>query len=155
MNVGQFAYRIAYRILVWLRRTFQLRTDGVQAVVLRGDHVLLIRHSYNLPDRYMLPGGGIGRTETVFQAADREVMEETGCRLGSVRVHGQFVTHHQGWPDYITVVIGETEDEPCADGREIVEASFHPLAALPPNMAAGSGRRVIEVRDGLRAADGW
>jgi ADP-ribose pyrophosphatase YjhB (NUDIX family) len=52
---------------------------GVGAVVLRGDHVLLIRRA-KPPRRgeWSLPGGLQKLGETIYDAAAREVLEETG-----------------------------------------------------------------------------
>ncbi|MFN3475032.1 MAG: NUDIX domain-containing protein [Blastomonas sp.] len=155
MKPIHLAYIVAQRVRLLWRRTFQIRTRGVKAVVLRGNSVLLIRHSYQAPDTYMLPGGGVDRHENAIEAGVREVREETGCALVNVREHGLFVSTQEGWPDYITVVVGETSSTPLADGREILEASFFPLNALPANLSPASLRRVTEVRDALLPADVW
>jgi len=60
---------------------------GVGVVVWRGDHVLLIRRGK--PPRigqWSLPGGLQHLGETVFQAAARETLEETGCKVRAIRV---------------------------------------------------------------------
>ncbi|MDM7957212.1 NUDIX domain-containing protein [Blastomonas sp.] len=155
MKPIHLAYIVAQRVRVWWRRTFQIRTRGVKAVVLRGDSVLLIRHSYQSPDTYMLPGGGIDRRERAMEAGAREVREETGCILTDMREHGQFVATSEGWPDHITVVVGQTTSAPVADGKELLEARFFPLNALPANLSPASLRGVKEVRDGLPPADAW
>ncbi len=103
----------------------------------------------------MLPGGGIDRGESAIEAGMREAMEETACRLINVREHGSFVSTQEGWPDHITVVVGETTDAPKADGNELLEATFFPLGALPANLSDASRRRVIEIRDGLPPAADW
>jgi 8-oxo-dGTP pyrophosphatase MutT (NUDIX family) len=149
------AYIVAQKVRVAWRRAFQTRTRGVKAVVLCDDAVLLIRHSYQSPDTYMLPGGGVDRRETPVEAGLREVFEETGCTLTDVREHGLFISTSEGWPDHITVVVGRTTDTPKADGRELLEASFFPLDKLPDNVSPASLRRVIEIRDGLPPASAW
>lgn len=155
MTPVQLALVVAHRLrLVW-RRTLKRRTCGVKAVVLRGDAVLLIRHSYHASDRYMLPGGGRDRGETAIEAGIREVLEEAGCRITDVREHGCFVSHAEGWPNEITLIVGQTTDEPRADGRELLEARFFPLDALPSTLTDASRRRIIEVRDGLPPAADW
>lgn len=55
---------------------------GVGAIVFRDDHVLLIRRS-KAPrsGEWSLPGGLQHVGETVFSAAAREVMEETGVAI--------------------------------------------------------------------------
>lgn len=155
MKPIHLAYIVAQKVRVTWRRAFQIRTRGVKAVVLRNDAVLLIRHSYQSSDMFMLPGGGIDRGETAVAAGIREVREESGCALVNVREHGLFISRTEGWPNHITVVVGETRDTPRADGRELLEATFFPLEALPDNVSAASLRRIIEVRDGLPPADNW
>ncbi|MEO1250456.1 MAG: NUDIX hydrolase [Pseudomonadota bacterium] len=78
---------------------------GVGVVVWRGDKVLLVKRGK--PPRkgsWGLPGGRQEWGETVFQAAQREVMEETGLTIEPL--------------DYLTVVDGITHG---ADG----EIDFH------------------------------
>ena len=77
MTPLRLAYIVAHRVRLFFRRAFQIKTRGVKAVVLRGREVLLIRHSYFATDRFMLPGGGVGRKETVLAAGIREAFEET------------------------------------------------------------------------------
>lgn len=155
MTPLRLAYIVAHRVRLVFRRAFQIRTRGVKAVVLRDGEVLLIRHSYHASDRYMLPGGGVGRGETALQAGAREVMEETGCRLENPREHGSFLSRNEGFHDEITIVIGSTSDEPRADRGELLEARFFPLHDLPDALTEASRRRVIEVRDGLPPSGQW
>ncbi len=155
MTPLRLGYIVAHRVRLFFRRAFQIRTRGVKAVVLRGREVLLIRHSYFATDRYMLPGGGVGRKETALEAGIREALEETGCRLDKVRVHGEFLSNSEGFPDHITVIVGETRDDPRPDAGELLEARFFPLDALPDALTAASRRRVIEIRDGLPPPGEW
>lgn len=55
---------------------------GVGAVVLRGRQVLLVRRaSEPLRGQWSLPGGMLELGETLRQAVEREVLEETGLRV--------------------------------------------------------------------------
>lgn len=155
MTPLRLAYIVAHRVRLFFRRAFQIRTRGVKAVVLRDGQVLLIRHSYYATDRYMLPGGGVGRGETALQAGVREVLEETDCRLRDMREHGTFLSRHEGYPDKITIIVGTTSDEPKAAAGELLEARFFPLDALPDALIDASRRRVVEVRDGLPPSGEW
>ena len=151
------AYRAAHRVrLIWWR-VAKPAVRGAKTVVLTADrHVLLVRHSYQQPDQYMLPGGGVGRHEDAALAAAREVFEETGVRVTALRLHSQFFDSRQGARNEISIYTGEAERiEPVVDGREIVEASWHPLDALPANISGASRARIIEVRDGLPPATSW
>lgn len=156
MSALHLAYRIAQKLRLVYWRIFRPRTYGVKVVALRDDgHVLLVRHSYQSRDLFMLPGGGIHRGESVLAAAERELREETGCTLSDARIHGEFFSSAEGARNHITVVTGTASGEPRVDGREIIEAGFVPLDPLPGNLAPATRRRVIEVRDGLPLADAW
>jgi 8-oxo-dGTP diphosphatase len=53
----------------------------VSAFIARGGAVLLVRHSRQSRDVWLLPGGGVERGETLEAALQREVREETGLRV--------------------------------------------------------------------------
>jgi hypothetical protein len=84
---------------------------------------LLVRHSYQQPDLWMLPGGGLARGEDAAAAAMRELAEETGCRLvQGIWFGSDRIAMPGGWRNRIEMVTGQTDDAPRADGREIAEA---------------------------------
>ncbi|GGB68630.1 NUDIX domain-containing protein [Blastomonas aquatica] len=156
MSAMHLAYRIAQKVRLVYWRIVKPRTHGVKIIAMRDDrHVLLVRHSYQSRDLFMLPGGGIHRGETVMAAAVRELREEAGCVLGAPCIHGEFFSSAEGARNHITVVTGSASGYPKADGREILEAAFVPLDALPGNIAPATLRRLIEVRDHLPPADSW
>lgn len=156
MNLMHLAYRIAQqvRLVYWL--IAKPRVFGVKVVALRDDdHVLLVRHSYQSRELFMLPGGGMKAGADVFDTAIREVREETGCALGGLRIHGEFLTSAEGARNHVTVVVGRVEGDPQIDGGEIAEARFVSLHDLPQTVAPATLRRLIEVRDGLPPGDSW
>ncbi len=64
---------------------------SARCVVLCGDQVLAVRD----PDEiHIIPGGRIGHGETFEQATIREVAEETGWRIGDLRLLGVKHFHH-------------------------------------------------------------
>lgn len=82
---------LAYRLR---RRAMALvgwRTRGVKVMAFDpARRVLLVRHRYGRSDLWMLPGGGIARGEAPVDAAARELMEETRCRLDAPEIVGRW-----------------------------------------------------------------
>jgi 8-oxo-dGTP pyrophosphatase MutT (NUDIX family) len=74
LAVLRWLYRLAYRMLqVWPGKP----RDGVKCLLLYGDELLLVRHTYG-PDVWQLPGGGAHRGEPPHRVAAREMEEELG-----------------------------------------------------------------------------
>lgn len=74
-----------------------LRKRGV-AVVIRHGKVLLVRDKGK--KQYSLPGGGVRNNERSYEAAVRELYEETGLRAKKVSWLGSFrspVTDHRAY----------------------------------------------------------
>jgi 8-oxo-dGTP pyrophosphatase MutT (NUDIX family) len=130
-----------YRALLRLGQPWRLwwwglRGREVSGVMVLGfaenGHVVLVRHSYHLPDCWLAPGGGRARGEDALATARREMAEETGCTLQQARHLGQVChTMPQGWINRIDLVGGRIAGTPRADGREIVEAALFAPDALP------------------------
>lgn len=62
---------------------------GAYAILERNGKVLLTHQSQPQPE-YQLPGGGVDAGEQVLPALHREVLEETGWRIGFLRRLGVF-----------------------------------------------------------------
>ncbi len=71
---------------------------GVYAVLLDGSALLTTHQAVPVPE-YQLPGGGIDPGENPIAALHREVLEETGWRIGPVRLLGRF-RRFTYMPDY-------------------------------------------------------
>ncbi len=107
------------------------------AVVIRDNQVLLVRRA-NPPDagRWGFPGGKIDHGETLFEAATRELAEETGISAAPLRVFtavdafdhdaaGNLRRHFL----LIAVLFRWTAGEPVA-GDDALEARWIDLSAL-------------------------
>ena len=123
----------AVRLRWWKWRKTVVR--GCRVVVIdRDDRVLLIRHSYGNP-RWMLPGGGMRRSESACAAAAREAREEAGVVIDAAVEIDSVTRMAHGSGNAVTVVAGWSDDVPRPDGREIVAAAFFALDALPADCA--------------------
>jgi 8-oxo-dGTP pyrophosphatase MutT (NUDIX family) len=129
--VLRFAYRIAYVLIATLWRVLGRAPGGVKCVILRGDDVLLVRHTYG-PKRWELPGGARRPREELADTARRETREELGADLTEWTALGTYdghigrarVTLH---PFFTRV----DEFEPRRDEVEIAQARFFPVDRLP------------------------
>src|SRR5579863_10424402 len=88
-------------------RLTRSQTFGVQGIVIRsGTEVLLVRQSY--APGWQFPGGGVEPGESVLNALERELLEETGIAIsGAPRLHGVFANFQQFKGDHIVVYIVE------------------------------------------------
>ncbi len=143
-----------FRLLWW--RIARPHIHGVKAITVNsaGD-VLLIRHSYHLSDRWMLPGGGIDKGEDALLAGLRELREETGCTGHDARLLGVLLDRSKGAHNHIHLVEVHSNDTPVADGVEILEARFFRLDDLPATVSAPTARRLAEWRVGRVPAERW
>ena len=110
---------------------------AVGAVVLRGRDVLLVKRGKPPAFRlWAVPGGCVRLGETLLQAAEREVREETGVEIRATEVAHAFdvidrdesgrVLHHYVVVDVLAEWIA---GEPRA-ADDALEAGWHELGAL-------------------------
>jgi 8-oxo-dGTP pyrophosphatase MutT (NUDIX family) len=151
--VYRFLLRHAHRARVVWWRWAKPRTRDCRVIALDGEgRVLLVRHSYGTYG-WMLPGGRPGRGEDPVAAGARELYEETGCGLArGIEILGPDPAAHR----LMYVVVGKATGVPRADDREIVEARFCALDALPEPVSdrlAGQLRAwIARYHEGMREA---
>ncbi|SFR00813.1 NUDIX domain-containing protein [Poseidonocella sedimentorum] len=114
---------------------------GVYAVLPRGGHVL-VTWKDGLAQEFQLPGGGIDPGEQPLAALHREVLEETGWRIGAARRLGAF-RRFTFMPDYgiwaeklCTVYLARPVrrlEPPREDGHEAVWLAPDAAASLLQN----------------------
>ncbi|OYW43956.1 MAG: hypothetical protein B7Z33_14065 [Sphingomonadales bacterium 12-68-11] len=144
-------HRAALRVAHWLRGTlrrwFKPNLSGVTLVAVDGEsRVLLVRHSYG-GGGWSLPGGGLKRGEDPVAAVRREAREELGCDLwGDLRALPPLRDTLSGAAHVGYLFVGQLAGRPRPDGREVIDARFFALDALPANIGRVAMRRIEHYR---------
>src|SRR5215469_10288610 len=105
LSLLDFAWRTAFRVgfplaRIWWRLT-RPRHEGVVVTLYVGSELLLVRLSYRFG--WHLPGGGLRRGETPEAAARRELAEEIGLSVSTLRSVGSMCTVLDGRRDRIHI----------------------------------------------------
>jgi 8-oxo-dGTP pyrophosphatase MutT (NUDIX family) len=135
----------------WRLRLWGLLRREVEGIMVLGfdeaGRLLLVRHSYHLPDQWLVPGGGRAAGEDPVHAGRREMAEEAGCTLHEAHWVGQVLRRMpEGWTNRIELVAGRITGTPHADGREIIEVALHHPDALPVNTSAAVHQYLAQWR---------
>lgn len=105
---------------------------GAGGVVLRDGAVLLVQMGYGgARGRWIIPGGYLEPGETGDAGVAREVAEETGVQAGVERVvavRSRVNTEQTKTDVYLVFAMRYEGGEPVADGVEVTDARFWPLA---------------------------
>lgn len=154
MNRWQRLTVWCYLNLVGLRRRMTL---GSRVMLVDGDKVLLIRHSY-IPG-WGFPGGGVEPGETAEESALREVVEETGYRpIGAMELFGLY---HNNNPitnrDHVAFFVARRFEKAFEfkPTHEIAEIGWFDKSALPEKITPSTSQRIDEYFDRVERRAIW
>jgi len=143
-----------YLIVIGIKRRMTL---GVRVVLLDGNRVFLIRHTY-LPG-WQFPGGGVEPGETAEESAAREVQEETGFTVtGPMDLFGLY---HNVNPatnrDHVAVYICRdfTAAPTFQRSREIAAGQWFEVDDLPEDVSPATRARLAEISGGAARRLVW
>ena len=142
-----------YLFLMGLKRRM---TIGTRAMLLDGDRIYLVRHTY-LPG-WHFPGGGVEPGESAAASVAREVMEESGYRLAAPpELFGLYHNTYATNRDHVAFYVCRSVQPATAfkANFEIAEFGWFPRDALPPGTSKGTRRRLAEVFDGAAKSEAW
>ena len=148
MQMNRFQ-QVRAHVFLLLKGIWHRMTVGTRVMLVDGDKVLLIRHTY-IPG-WQFPGGGVDPGETVDAAARREVLEETGYRVtGEMTLFGIYhnssvVTNRDHVVFYVAT--GFERGHEFKPNREIAEAAWFDRRALPEKVTPATSQRIDEYFD--------
>ncbi len=121
-------------------------TLGVRVIARAQDgRVALVRHTYT--KGWHLPGGGVEKSETAYEAAVRELFEETGVEaLADLKLRSVHANHLVFPGDHVLVFHASVDaPTPMRPTREIAEVAWVMPSALPDGATPGTRRRLAEA----------
>ncbi|MEO0982427.1 MAG: NUDIX domain-containing protein [Pseudomonadota bacterium] len=130
---------------VWFRVSRPL-TLGVRGVATDEDgRVCLVRHTYT--DGWYLPGGGVERAETVFDALERELVEEAGIEIAEpLSLIGVYSNHRVFPNDHVVLMrVGAWRAVEATSQGEIAEVAWVDPLDPPQGATPGTARRLAEL----------
>ena len=92
----------------------------------------------------MPPGGGVDRGEDPLAAGQRELAEEVGLELHDARCVASSEDNLHGAGNVVHIITGRVDGPARPDGREIIEAGFFAMDALPHPLPSGLAGRLAE-----------
>ncbi|MBI2707851.1 MAG: NUDIX domain-containing protein [Proteobacteria bacterium] len=133
---------------------FSRKTVGARALVVQDNKILLVKHTYT-PGWYTI-GGGIDKGESPLQAVRRELQEEVGITPSQTPTFFGFY-HNKCYKrdDYVALYLCTDFTRKEVKSREILEAKWFSLEALPPDMSPGTKRRLDEYLGHHPIRDVW
>jgi 8-oxo-dGTP pyrophosphatase MutT (NUDIX family) len=156
MNWKQHLIRLYFRVAMKpVARLTRGMTLGARVIVIDdANRVLLVKATFS--ERWILPGGGVERGETVEQSATRELLEEAGVApRGPLQLVGVYSNDAIFPGDHLVVFcLRSFEQLPWSPDVEIEDARFFALNELP-NINKGSLMRIQEHLQGKAPSPYW
>lgn len=148
--VKRFVLKLAFIILNIKNKIFRPKSLGVRLMLFnKKGEVLLIKHSYR--PGYYFPGGGVNKGELLYEAATRELWEETGLQVKNWELFGVYRYFEESKDDTIIVLASHTivdERDLKIDELEIIEAGWYHIDALPAGITPHHVLRIQELKEG-------
>ncbi len=138
-----------YKTILFYEGIIGKKLDGAQAIVQKGNHILLVRTRYR--PYWEFPGGKAERYEAPEAAAVRETKEEARVFVKHIaRKLGTYTHTYLRRHTTIHVYIADEWEELdlWTPNIEIAARQFFPLSALPENISPATGRRISELLSG-------
>ncbi len=153
------AYQLAHTLLRASWKVRRPRSLGVKVIATYDRQVILVRHHYG-DRRWMLPGGGIKRNESIHECMRRELREETGLDIGvladEAMIAGVFESTAENKHDIVIVTRIDLLSEPALTAcHEIAEVTLAPLDGLPGDLSPSARALLTSVEEHAFPVGHW
>jgi ADP-ribose pyrophosphatase YjhB (NUDIX family) len=138
-----------------LRRPMTLGARGV-VIDEKEQSVFLIRHTY-VPG-WQFPGGGVETGHTVQQTLEKELLEEGNIELTArPELFAIYHNAHASRRDHVALYVCRSfrQTSPFIANREIADAAFFKLDALPEGTTSSTRKRLAEILCGAEVTLDW
>ncbi len=151
-KIIQFKNFIIYQVL-------KRKTKGVRIVLYKFSekkqlNFLLVKHRYN--NFWTFPGGAIKKHESIAEAGQRELLEETGYDAKGMWGFGKYKNFSNGKRDYVYLLISDEfkksdRKQSLIDLIEIEKTRWFTVNKLP-KLSESTSRRIKEVESCLKSS---
>jgi len=132
----------------------RIKTLGSRALVINGQQVLLVKHTYQ--DGWYTIGGGIEPNESPITAIKRELLEEAGIiALSDPTLFSVYHNTFNGRDDYVVFYICNHFEMVPANSSEIAEINWFSFDNLPKDISPATKRRIEEYTGKKKITSSW
>lgn len=146
IDSAYIVYRTIRLPLKWYWKIFKIDTHGLRILIVHNNSLVLVRHWYN--GLWVMPGGGIKKTESPEEAAVREVFEETGISIQNPDYKlGAYSNTKGGKRDTVHCFVIKLSERPVFKERfrfEISDIKLCPFDELPEGTSYATKLRIQE-----------
>ncbi len=145
-----------YCFHVYFRLTRPMTLGARIIAINENNEICLIKHTYT--KGWHLPGGGVEKGETIFIAAQKELLEEAGLfaefeDLELVSFHSNF---HNFKGDHVAIIRAKKwEVREFNNFKEIAEIKFFKYEDLPQDTTKGTLQRIKEALGKAETSHYW
>ena len=148
--------KLRYRAATAYWKVFQPITIGVKVIITCEDKLLLVTQSYQ--SYWSLPGGGVEAGESVYEAAARELVEETSIKVSpaSFMLRSIHFSKSEAKSDHIALLstVCDVCHQPIINS-ELSKAGWFGLAELPNGVSPATMRRINEYSSKIEPDLKW
>lgn len=148
--------RLRAQAFLFVKGAIHRMTFGARGILVNGNQVLMIRHTY-VPG-WHFPGGGVDPGESAEAAFRREMLEETGYRvLGDAEFLGLYHNIGATDRDHVALYVAREFEvvHTFKPNREIADMAWFDRDDLPSDVSAGTGQRLAELFEGEKQSPTW